>query len=489
MNQHAAPLFPTPPSGLQRLTFRSALGFIGPGVIIASVTIGSGELVWASRSGAIFGTAVLWSFLFAGIFKGVQVYASTRYMALTGEHPMAAWNDTALLKWWFAGLCIALPTFFVMPLSFSGISEAIGFYLIRLLEAGTDGAAVGLWTRHEFMGNVAAGLMLTGCLLLSVATGLKTLEHISAVILGILLICVMVAVVVINPDLMDILAGLVPRGMPDFEPWVLERYADTIGNNSKWGELALYLTAVGGGTYDYIGYVGLLRDKQWGLAGRRVATRRELEQAFASDGTQLARARGWIRAPFLDTTVSFTLVTLVTLLFAVLGSLVLYPMQEVPSGSDLLNRQEGFLTLLHPQLTWIYRGGVLLAFVGTLYGAFEIYRHTMTETVRAFVPRLTSAAWLRRWRWLMNGYCFIGGMTLIWLPEAISGNIADRMILGAVVGGALTCGLWCFAMLIIDRVRLPKALRMGPVLWTSVCLAGTVLTFLGGLSLFDYFAS
>ena len=44
---------------------RNACGFIGPGLIIASVTIGSGELVWASRSGAVFGCQMLWCVLLA----------------------------------------------------------------------------------------------------------------------------------------------------------------------------------------------------------------------------------------------------------------------------------------------------------------------------------------------------------------------------------------------------------------------------------------
>jgi Mn2+/Fe2+ NRAMP family transporter len=59
-------------------------------LIIASVTIGSGELVWASRSGAIFGYQLLWCFLLAGVFKGVQVYVAARHMTLTGEHPMVS---------------------------------------------------------------------------------------------------------------------------------------------------------------------------------------------------------------------------------------------------------------------------------------------------------------------------------------------------------------------------------------------------------------
>ena len=61
------------------------LRIFGPGAIIASVTIGSGETVFASRGGAVFGYALLWCFIGGGLMKFVQVYTAARYMTLTGN--------------------------------------------------------------------------------------------------------------------------------------------------------------------------------------------------------------------------------------------------------------------------------------------------------------------------------------------------------------------------------------------------------------------
>ena len=72
----------------RRLSLRTVLRFFGPGAIIASLTIGSGESILASREGAVFGYAVLWALVAATIAKGAIVYASNRYIVLTGEHPM-----------------------------------------------------------------------------------------------------------------------------------------------------------------------------------------------------------------------------------------------------------------------------------------------------------------------------------------------------------------------------------------------------------------
>jgi len=480
-------MYPNPPKTLNHLTFKNLFKFIGPGAIIASVTIGSGELVWASRSGAIFGTSLLWAFLIAGIFKGLQVYSSTRYITLTGVHPIAAWNKTKLLKWWFPILFVAIPTIFTMPILFSGISETIGFYTIRLWGIQQTTGSIGPWGQFELFGNVAATVILGCCFLLSISTSLKLLEKISIAVLATLITCLLISAMLLQPDVLAILKGLIPGSVPEFEPWVTEKYSDTIASRSKWAEMALYLTAVGGGTYDYLGYVGLIRDKKWGLAGRREVTKQQMEESISKDPSQLKNAKRWLRAPMLDTSSSFFLVTLVTLLFVIMGASVLNPAHEIPSGNDLLNKQEGFLSLVHPYLTWIYRIGVFFAFIGTLYGAFEIYRHSVLEVIRAISPKSVLKNKPALWRKLANGYCVGFSLLLIWLPQYLSGNIVDRMVLGAVVGGALTCGLWCFAMLIIDRVHLPKALRMGKWLKIGVILAGTVLTYLGMLSLIDYF--
>nr|WP_299384050.1 Nramp family divalent metal transporter [Allomuricauda sp.] len=480
-------IYPKPPKALDKLTFKNILKFIGPGAIIASVTIGSGELVWASRSGAIFGTALMWAFLAAGIFKGLQVYSSTRYITLTGVHPISAWNRTPWLKWWFPVFLIAIPTIFNMPILFSGISETIGFYTIRLLGISSEMGTIGPWDSFELYGNASATVILLLCFLLSVSTGLKVLEKISIAVLATLIGCLLISAILLQPNVLEIIKGLVPGMVPEFEPWVNEKYGDTIASRTKWAEMALYLTAVGGGTYDYLGYVGLIRDKKWGLAGRREASKMELEDTIASNSEQLRNAKKWLRAPMMDTTSSFFFVTLVTLLFVVMGASVLHPVHEIPSGNDLLHKQEGFLSVVHPYLTLIYRFGVFFAFIGTLYGAFEIYRHSVLEVVRAVKPKSIAEGKTTMWRRLTNVYCVGFALLLIWLPQYISGNIVDRMVLGAVIGGALTCGLWCYAMLIIDKVHLPKALRMGNWLKIGVVLAGTVLTYLGMLSLIDYF--
>ena len=97
---------------------------VGPGAIIASVTVGTGETIFSPRLGAIFGYAMLWVILVSVIFKGVLVYTGGRHLVLTGEHPMAAWARLPGPRAWMPALIgtVALVSF---PLRVAALSDAV----------------------------------------------------------------------------------------------------------------------------------------------------------------------------------------------------------------------------------------------------------------------------------------------------------------------------------------------------------------------------
>lgn len=486
-------LFPDPPDSIRRPRLRHMAAWLGPGIIIASVTIGSGELVFASRGGAIFGYGMLWCFLYAGIFKSIQVYTAARHMTLTGEHPLVGW---ARPRWFpVLPLLIALPAIGLMPVAFSAIPEMLGGFIDRLTGAALPNIGSGIWDAQEFRINFWTSLVMIACLTLSLVSSYQLLERVSAVVLGIIVVCVACAVVILGPNLSELLSGLLIPNVGDYPAWLTSdaKYAKEFNGRSPWLEVALYLTAVGGGAFDYIGYIGMLREKKWGLAGRRIATRDELAAAVdptSPTGEQTLRnARLWTRAPLIDAALSFFFVILVTLLFAVLGSLVLHSAQSVPANNELLIHQEQFLITLHPELKWLYRTGVFLAFIGTLYGAYEVYQHTFTESVQAVIPKSATPRWTKLCRRGTVLWCFCGGMIMIWLPRSIAGSIVERMTFGSIISGAGACGIWCFAMIILDYARLPPPLRMSPLLRTLTALAGLVMTALGIQTTIAWFQS
>ena len=210
--------------------------------------------------------------------------------------------------------------------------------------------------------------------------------------------------------------------------------------------------------------------------------------AGSAAGQTLERAKQWARAPLFDTAISFFFVILVTLLFTILGRLVLHERSVVPANNNLLAEQEMFLTQVHPELRWLYRVGVFLALIGTLYGAFEVYRHTFVESVSAIFPAKIVSDRIGAIRGGVVAYCFVGGLLMLWLPTSIAGSIIERMTFGTIVSGAASCGLWCFAMLWIDHTQLPPQLRMGRPMKVLTAVAGIAMTVLGIQTTIAYFS-
>ena len=69
------------------------LRVFGPGAVIASLTIGTGELIFSSRGGVIFGYAILFPFLLICLFKWTLAYSAARHMVIAGVHPFERWME------------------------------------------------------------------------------------------------------------------------------------------------------------------------------------------------------------------------------------------------------------------------------------------------------------------------------------------------------------------------------------------------------------
>ena len=94
--------------------------FFGPGAIVASVTIGSGEIIFPSRGGSMFGYRLLWVFLVVALMKWVLTYCSIRHMILSGGHPLERWSSIRGPRGWFPLFMFILSApFFPVWLSFT----------------------------------------------------------------------------------------------------------------------------------------------------------------------------------------------------------------------------------------------------------------------------------------------------------------------------------------------------------------------------------
>ena len=455
-----AATYPELPPDLRGGLRWSSLKYFGAGAIIASVTIGSGETFFASKGGAVFGYTLMWCFVLSALLKGLQVYSSARVMTLTGRHPMEMLGQLSggVVPWFFAILSIAC-----FPFWLSGLPLMIGTALNWVVGIPFDHEHFELYAKFWGTG------VLVVCGTLALVQTYKLLETIQMVLVGLLLLSMAVAFVVTRPDLLALFKGLVPSDPGGYPDW----YQASAAAEGKALEplyvfIGTCLGAVGGGIYDYIGYLGCFREKKWGLIGS------DTGGAIAETDENVGRGRHWLLPAKIDVGAGFLCVLLFTVIFVSLGAEILHPQEMAPGGNDMLSQQASFLTQIHGSLKYLYQVGIFMAFFGTIYGAFEIYIRTAYESLRPIVRPVRTMKF-SAFRIVIVAYCVLVPIVFIWTI----GDANKLITPAAIIGGVLGCGLWCLAMIWVDRRFLPGRLRMGAGLTSLVAVAGIVLTVLG----------
>lgn len=408
----------------------AALQIVGPGAIIASLTIGTGELIFSSRAGVLFGYSILWVFSLILLFKWALVFALSRHYLLTGVHPIARWMDLPGPRGWLP-MILLIAGVFLFPIW-------IGFH------SGVIGTLVG-----QLVGinsHLAAAAALGAVLTLVVLGNYTLLERCQMLIVFLMVLGVCVSLALLRPDWVSLLVSAIwptPLAYPDW----LAAHPDfeSIAERPVWAEVATYVGVIGGSSYDYLAYTAYLREKGWRTTDTPADPRRGLRHCS------------------VDLLVSFLAVMLISAAFVASGHLVLGPNQRIPNDDNMLNLQAEFLTRLSSGLYPLYIAGALLTMVGTLYGTMEVAPVVFREWALAHHGgkghRLPIVLW-----------CGLGGMGVIAYRygqstgRATGLSLVDLISPAALVTGVLACGIICGLNCWLDRRSIAEH-RMGPIVF------------------------
>ena len=461
------------------------LTLFGPGAIVASLTIGTGELIFSSRGGAIFGYRILLLFVVICVLKWCLVFSTARHMVLSGAHPFQRWMELPAgprgwlpsLLFFFAAICI--------PVWVSFHAGVLGNLMASV--TGTRGQLGGgvdqLW----------GGLILSGMLVLALTGGYRALERVQLAIVLLLLLAVIAALILMRPDWWELARGAILPQSLHYPAWLLNdarpEYRAIVAR-PVWVETTLYVGVIGGASYDYLAYTSFLRDKRWGQAGQGIAPP-DVLQAIAEDPRHPVRR--WVRAVLFDCTLSFVVVLVFTAVFVALGALVLGPRQQIPGNQNFLEHQAQFVTQLHPWLYPLYVAGALLTMLGTLYGTLEVAPTVLREMMRSVWSQVDPTV-ERRWRRLAIAWCGVGALAILTASflQRVGGEAGRFPGMIAILTpanlftGVLSCGLICLLNPWVDVHFLPRSLRMPARLVLLNLLAGSVFVALGLKGYWDY---
>ncbi|MBA63378.1 MAG: hypothetical protein CMJ76_13555 [Planctomycetaceae bacterium] len=466
------------------LTQRSLVGWIslfGPGAVVASVTIGTGELIFSTRGGVLFGYNILFLFIFISLLKWVLVFGTSKHLLLTGIHPFRRMLDLPGPRGWMA-LMFLMIILVAQPVWVSFHSSVLGNY-IALLTGTTEslnGAAQFLW----------AIVMVGVVLCLSLFGGYNVMEKVQIGVVAGLMIAAVTSMIMYNPNYLEILKGFVTPIFGDYPDWIYRKseFSD-VAKTNKWVELTTYVGVIGGAGFDYMAYTTWLRDKRWGYAGSNPPSP-ELIEEIANDPNH--EARKWIKAPLVDCAISFSLIIIFSAVFVTSGVEMLGPKEAIPDSGNMLGQQAEILTNVHAWLYPLYVVGAVLTMFGTLYGTFEIGVAIVMEIMRSFNPTWANA---RRskietrvlfWQAVMALFVVLFMFSVVYGAGIEEGDNAKSIILKVLrpvnlFTGVISCSVFCFVNAWIEKQYVPRKLQSRKWIRIAYLFAGIVFAILGAM--------
>lgn len=366
---------PSPPRGWMLLLA------VGPGLMWCGEYIGSGEVILSTRSGAIFGVAVLWVPVMAIFTKFWIGLAGAHYTVTTGEGMIDMLGRAPGPRNWvlwpvFAGqLCSGM-------ISTAAVASAAGAFAGYFIPGAP--AALFSWA--------AVFLVLS-----VVWTGrFGPLKQIMSLLVLLIIIGTAAVAAATWPGLGAVLHGTFGFSLPDAPAWAIRPGASA----SPWREIMPLLGWAAGGFASQVWYTYWVLGAGYGMAhGRGYGKPLDPEQLAALDADDIERLRGWRRVVTVDAITAVVLGILVTMAFMIAGAGVLGPKQLAPDGaavafelSHIFGEQWG---------QWgahLFVLAGLAAMLSTMMGQFAGWPRLLADCARRLFPAWGRLEWKHQFR-------------------------------------------------------------------------------------------
>lgn len=417
-----------PPRGL------SVLLLVGPSMVWCAEYIGSGEVILATRAGAILSTSILWAVV-AGIFLKYWIGMSgARYTVCTGEGMIDLFARIPGPRNW--AVWIVLVAQLVMAaLSIGSVASAAGAFVAALLPVSSY---VGGW----IVTVLAVALVWSGTFdLLKVVMSFFVL----VILLGVGYVAVRVF-----PGFGAVLGGLVP-GVPEVPGWAV---AQGLSANA-WREILPLIGWGAGGFASQVWYTywvlgagyGAAEGRGYGQAADPAALRR-LTRIDAE------RIKGWCRVVYADATLAMVVGVVVTTSFVLAGAGVLGARELAPDGPEV-----AFTLSTLFSANWGAVGGVLFlvggcaALISTQIGQLAGWPRLLADCCRLCLPGFARRfAWKAQFRIFLVLF-FLTNMVIVF---TLGFRPVVLVQLGAVLDGLLLTPLQALWVGLGLYVVLPK---------------------------------
>lgn len=347
-----------------------------------------------------------------------------------------------------------------------------------------------MWVTGVLDQKMWATIWILAVLAINFVKSYDFVEKMQTWIVFLMLVMCVVAVVVSKPDILGILRGFIPSVPGGYEGWIAEKYPKIAARPISL-EVITYLGALGGGTYDYLGFLGMYREKKWGMLGN--PDLKEIEEKLAnlkkgekidigSNPEELSKAKAWVRAANTDSFASFAAVFIFSICFMILGVTILRPDRIIPSDSEIMQNQARFLTNVWQPLVYLYHAGIVAAFFGSMQAcSTQLYVWTFKESLSPTFKVIKRMSYDVA-HWIVVAIYLGLGLAVVWTGFSFTQLVS----FGSILGGVLSLGLWALAMVYTEHKFIPKALHMHAFAKTLTIFSGVALTIMGAVAFYQY---
>lgn len=371
---------------------------VGPSMVWAAEYIGSGEVIIATRTGAVLGTAILWVAV-VGIFLKFWIGMSgARYTVCTGEGMIDMFERIPGPRHWVVWLVLVVQ------------------FVCAILSIGTLGTAAGVFIHSlvpcidvKFCGWFAA-LFAVAVVWSGVFNVLKMVMSLFVfiVVLGALYIAAHVL-----PGFSEFMKGLTFQ-MPAVPEWAAA--IEGVSEN-PWDEILPLLGWGAGGFASQVWYTYWVLGAGYGAAaGRGYGKAADVPQLQRMTRDTAEKIKGWCRVLYVDSSVAMVVGVLVTCGFLVAGAGILGAEHLVPSNDDMA---ETLSRVFSARWDWI--GGFLfklagaVAMVSTLVGQLAGWPRLLADACRICIPGFDRRlAWKTQFRMFLV-FFFLTSMIVVFV--------------------------------------------------------------------------
>jgi manganese transport protein len=422
-----------PPTGLW-----ATLRRIGPGVVLTSSIVGSGELIATTTLGAKVGYSALWIILLSCAIKPAVQAELGRYTIATGQTGLDAVNHVpgprvAGVNWivWLWAL-MTLVSLMQIGAMYGGVTQVMQIVVPAIPQ--------------EVYLTGFAGLTL----LILLGGGYERIEKFAVVKVSLF-------------ALLTVLAAVLLFRSPSFRVGeMLQGLSPQIPTTGLGTALAVFgITGVGASELFMYPY--------W-CVEKGYARRSGINDGSPAWNT---RARGWTRVMMADILTSLVIYTLATVAFYLLGAGILHPAGTVPRGTETITTLSAMYTAtLGAWSAPVFYLGAVITLYGTIFAATAANSRIFSDMTRlmGYFEAHDSA---RRTR--MRDHFIVALTVLPILLYLIFGNPVQMVVIGGTAQALMLPVIGVGALYLRHR-KLPASVAPGTFATIALWIATVVMS-------------